>query len=77
MEKGFHGDDEDDNGELLNVCVLHSYFQNKLVERGFIYQGSYEGWYCTPDESFLTSEQVTQSTDSDGNTLTVSTYIIP
>ena len=32
MEKGFH---EDDNGELLNVCVLHSYFQNKLVEKGF------------------------------------------
>ena len=31
-----------------------------LVDRGYIYKGSYEGWYCTSDESFLTSDQVTE-----------------
>jgi len=25
---------------------------NKLYEQGDIYKGSYEGWYCTPCESF-------------------------
>ncbi|MBQ5951583.1 MAG: methionine--tRNA ligase, partial [Lachnospiraceae bacterium] len=30
----------------------------KLYEQGDIYKGSYEGWYCTPDESFWTDSQV-------------------
>ena len=25
---------------------------NKLYEQGDIYKGEYEGWYCTPCESF-------------------------
>ena len=33
VEKGFDEDDEDDNGELLNVCVLHSYFRISLWRR--------------------------------------------
>lgn len=31
---------------------------SKLLEQGDIYLGKYEGWYCTPDESFWTDSQV-------------------
>jgi len=27
------------------------------VDKGYIYQGKYEGWYCTSDETFLTEDQ--------------------
>lgn len=30
----------------------------RLYEQGDIYKGSYEGWYCTPCESFFTESQV-------------------
>ena len=30
----------------------------KLYEQGDIYKGSYEGWYCTPCESFFTETQL-------------------
>ena len=30
----------------------------KLYDRGDIYKGSYEGWYCTPCESFWTDSQL-------------------
>ena len=30
----------------------------KLYDQGDIYKGSYEGWYCVPDESFFTESQV-------------------
>ena len=30
----------------------------RLYEQGDIYKGTYEGWYCTPDESFFTDSQV-------------------
>ena len=30
----------------------------KLYDQGDIYKGYYEGWYCTPDESFYTDSQV-------------------
>ncbi len=30
----------------------------KLYEKGDIYKGSYEGWYCTPCESFWTQSQL-------------------
>ncbi|XP_051514925.1 methionine--tRNA ligase, mitochondrial-like [Myxocyprinus asiaticus] len=44
-----------------------------LHSKGFIYKGTYEGWYSTPDESFLTPTQVTDSTDSVGRQIKVST----
>ena len=31
---------------------------NKLYEKGDIYKGAYEGWYCTPCESFWTESQL-------------------
>ncbi len=30
----------------------------QLYEQGDIYKGSYEGWYCTPDEAFWTETQL-------------------
>ena len=30
----------------------------KMYEQGDIYKGAYEGWYCTPDESFWTESQL-------------------
>ena len=30
----------------------------RLYEQGDIYKGSYEGWYCTPCESFFTEMQL-------------------
>ena len=30
----------------------------KLYEKGYIYKGEYEGWYCTPCESFWTEAQL-------------------
>ncbi len=38
------------------TAVKHIF--NKLYEQGDIYKGSYEGWYCTPCESFFTETQL-------------------
>ncbi|KAL0175603.1 hypothetical protein M9458_027933 [Cirrhinus mrigala] len=48
-------------------------FWTVLHSKGFLYKGTYEGWYSTPDESFLTPAQVTDSTDSEGRQIKVST----
>ncbi len=37
-------------------CVQDIFKQ--LYEQGDIYKGSYEGWYCTPDETFFTELQL-------------------
>ena len=38
------------------ACVKKVF--TKLLEQGDIYLGKYEGWYCTPCESFFTDAQV-------------------
>ena len=40
-----------------HVEVVQKIF-NKLYEQGDIYKGEYEGWYCTPCESFFTDSQL-------------------
>jgi methionyl-tRNA synthetase len=35
----------------------------KMYDQGDIYLGKYEGWYCTPDESFWTESQVVKNDD--------------
>ncbi|XP_052470889.1 methionine--tRNA ligase, mitochondrial [Carassius gibelio] len=47
-------------------------FWTVLHSQGFLYKGTYEGWYSTPDESFLTATQVTDSTDAEGRRVKVS-----
>ncbi|MBR2834422.1 MAG: methionine--tRNA ligase [Coriobacteriales bacterium] len=34
------------------------HFWEVLKERGYIYKGNYEGWYCVPDETFFTETDV-------------------
>ena len=40
-----------------HVACVQKVF-NKLYEQSDIYKGSYEGWYCTPCESFWTESQL-------------------
>ncbi|XP_067455848.1 methionine--tRNA ligase, mitochondrial [Thunnus thynnus] len=48
------------------------HFWSVLWSKGLIYKGSYEGWYSTQDESFLTPLQVTDALDSTGKEIKVS-----
>ncbi|MBO7296654.1 MAG: methionine--tRNA ligase, partial [Clostridia bacterium] len=41
-----------------HVAAVTKIFK-RFYEQGDIYKGYYEGWYCTPDESFYTDSQVT------------------
>lgn len=41
----------------FHVACVKKVF-TKLLEKGDIYLGKYEGWYCTPCESFFTDAQV-------------------
>ena len=36
---------------------------DRFYKQGDIYKGHYEGWYCTPDESFFTETQVVKKED--------------
>ena len=36
-----------------------------MYDKGDIYLGKYEGWYCTPDESFWTDSQVVKNEDGE------------
>ncbi|XP_035525024.1 methionine--tRNA ligase, mitochondrial [Morone saxatilis] len=48
------------------------HFWSVLWNKGLIYKGSYEGWYSTQDESFLTPKQVGDALDSTGKEIKVS-----
>lgn len=43
--------------EYHEKAVQNIYVQ--LYEKGLIYKGTYEGWYCLPDETFWADNQVT------------------
>lgn len=43
-----------DNDHNRAVCS----FWNRLVDSDMIYKSSYEGWYCTSDEEFLSADDV-------------------
>ncbi|OCT67261.1 hypothetical protein XELAEV_18038545mg [Xenopus laevis] len=47
-------------------------FWMTLEEQGYIYKGTYEGWYCTSDEAFLSEGQTAEHTDFEGNKIRVS-----
>ncbi|XP_068448442.1 methionine--tRNA ligase, mitochondrial [Clinocottus analis] len=49
-----------------------THFWSVLCDKGLIYKGSYEGWYSTQDESFLTALQVADALDSSGKEIKVS-----
>ena len=41
----------------FHVKAVQKIFK-ELYDKGDIYKGKYEGWYCTPDESFFTDKQL-------------------
>ncbi len=44
------------------------HFWEVLKDKGYIYKGNYEGWYCVPDETFFTETDVRHANeDADGN----------
>ncbi|XP_063216019.1 methionine--tRNA ligase, mitochondrial isoform X2 [Bacillus rossius redtenbacheri] len=43
-----------------------------LRSRGHIYKGTYSGWYCVPEESFLTEDQLKEARGDDGKPRKVS-----
>ena len=47
--------------EPRHIKVVQGIF-NKLYEKGDIYKGEYEGWYCVPCETFWPETQLTDKT---------------
>ncbi|NCO23748.1 MAG: methionine--tRNA ligase [Candidatus Infernicultor aquiphilus] len=47
--------------EERHIKVVQEIF-NKLYQKGDIYKGEYEGWYCVPCETFWTETQLTDKT---------------
>lgn len=43
---------------MITISRRFKIFSKKLYEKGDIYKGYYEGWYCTPCESFFTETQL-------------------
>ncbi|XP_038631615.1 methionine--tRNA ligase, mitochondrial [Scyliorhinus canicula] len=43
-----------------------------LRDEGYLYEGTYEGWYSVPDETFLSDSQVVERKDAYGNLIKVS-----
>ena len=37
------------------------YLWERMREAGYIYKGSYDGWYCVPEETYFTETQVSKS----------------
>lgn len=37
------------------------YLWERMLESGYIYKGSYDGWYCVPEETYFTETQVCHS----------------
>ena len=40
------------------------YLWERMQEAGYIYKGSYDGWYCVPDETFFTETQVEEADEA-------------
>ncbi|CAM9380221.1 unnamed protein product [Bubo scandiacus] len=48
------------------------HFWGALRDGGALYKGSYEGWYCTPEECFLPESQLAEHRDAQGRPCKVS-----
>lgn len=44
--------------EPRHIAIVQEAFK-RLMEKGDIYKGKYEGWYCVPDETFFRESEVT------------------
>nr|CAD7403107.1 unnamed protein product [Timema cristinae] len=43
-----------------------SHFWDSLKSNGYIYSGNYSGWYCVPDEQFLSENHLKEERGQDG-----------
>ncbi|NXJ70817.1 SYMM protein, partial [Rostratula benghalensis] len=48
------------------------HFWGALRDSGALYKGCYEGWYCTPEETFLPESQLAERRDAQGRPCKVS-----
>ncbi len=42
------------------------YLWERMKESGYLYKGSYDGWYCVPDETYFTETQVEKGDEEYG-----------
>ena len=42
------------------------YLWKRMKESGYLYKGSYDGWYCVPDETYFTETQVEKGDEEYG-----------
>ncbi len=42
------------------------YLWERMKESGYLYKGSYDGWYCVPEETYFTENQVRKSDEEKG-----------
>lgn len=42
------------------------YLWERMKESGYLYKGSYDGWYCVPDETYFTDTQVQKGDEEYG-----------
>lgn len=43
------------------------YLWERMKESGYLYKGSYDGWYCVPDETYFTETQVEKGDEEYGS----------
>ena len=43
------------------------YLWGRMKESGYLYKGSYDGWYCVPDETYFTDTQVQKGDEEYGS----------
>ncbi len=56
---GITNDDFIRTTEERHKKVVHQYIA-RLMEKGDVYLNEYEGWYCVPDETYLTETQLVE-----------------
>ena len=44
------------------------YLWERMRESGYLYKGSYDGWYCVPEETYFTDTQVSKADEERGTT---------
>lgn len=48
-------------------CTAVQHLWEVLREKGYVYKGNYDGWYCVPEETYFTETQVRHA-DEEGHT---------
>ena len=53
------------------------YLWERMRESGYLYKGSYDGWYCVPEETYFTENQVKKSDEERGTRASTSAGLRP